>query len=843
MPNAAPAPASPPPLPPSLRFGGDGRYTLEAAERRLLADGQPLPLVGRAFDLLAALASQPGHLYTKSQLLDIVWPGLVVEEANLHVQVSQLRKLLGSETIDTVPGRGYRFAARVHAAATAPGEAPAPVAARPAAPPAATPRLIGRDADLAALIELLATSSCLTLVGGPGVGKTSLARLAAAGWQGQALWVDLAPLTDGAQVTGAVARAFGVPLPEGDTPTHLQEALANLLPPSAERLLVLDNAEHLIEACAALVGALQMLPALRLLVTSQLPLAVSGEQVQRLDPLTLAPVTQADLGDGAAALLAARIAAADHRFRVTPETLPLLQVIARQLDGLPLALVMAAARVPTLGLQGVHDALAERFALLTHGRRDATPRHRSLHQALDWSYGLLSADEQRLLRALGVLAGEFTLELAVALLAAGQPTTRWALIDGLDALADRSLLAVSAGEPPHYRLLETVRAYALERLEAAGEDEAVRRRHAQALAPWLEQARDQHPAIPARDDDMANAREAIAWASTCELETAVRIALAAFDLAAFGVWRTEAGQWLAGLAPQMHAAAGAALPARLRTLWWHNLTRIYIITADARAEATAHHTVELARELDDPDLLRSTAMGWMRSQAEPGPRLDEACALLRSLTGEGWNLTSLVRLRVAGALGMAALLRKDHDALLQCRLEEARLAAGLGDHSAAVTARSNIVYALVLGGRPAEAAACGQALLAELDAAGEGQRNGNMPWVLEGLILALLATARLDDALALLPRALAADRRFGVRVSHNDLPKFALARGDPASAARLVGHVEVTSGVLVRNDREALDAVRQQVVVALGEAAAQALIVQGRALSQDEATALVCTPH
>lgn len=839
MPTAAPAPEPQPLLPTCLHFGADGRYALEAAERRLLADGQPLPLVGRAFDLLVALASRPGHLYSKSQLLDLVWPGLVVEEANLHVQVSQLRKLLGREAVATVPGRGYRFAASVQRSAERAAATEPPASPPAAATPAAAPRLIGRDADLTALTSLLAHTLCLTLVGGPGVGKTSLARAAAAGWVGQALWVDLAPLTDGAQITRAVARAFGVPLPEGDTPAHLQDALAGLPPQPAERLLVLDNAEHLIEVCTELVGALQALPALRLLVTSQLPLAISGEQVQRLEPLALTPTTQTHLGDSAAALLATRIAAADHRFRVTAETMPLLQAIARQLDGLPLALVMAAARVPTLGLQGVHDALAERFALLTHSQRDAPQRHRSLHQALDWSYGLLGADEQRLLRALGVLAGEFTLELAVALLAADQPAARWALIDGLDTLADRSLLAVSAGDPPHYRLLETVRAYALEQLAAAGEDDAVRRRHARALAQWLEQAQTLHPQAAARDDDMANAREAIAWASTHELETAVRLALAALDITTFGVWRAEAGLWLAGLVPQMQTAAAAALPPRLRAKWWSELTRMYTISADARAEAAAHHTVELARELDDPDLLRGAAMGWVRSQSEPGPRLDEAYALLCSLTGEGWNLAPLARMRVMGALSVAALLRQDFAALLQYRLEEARLATELGNHSAAVAARSNIVYALFHASRHAEAAAQGQALLAELDAAGEGQRNGNLPWVLDGLILALLGASRLDDALALLPRALAADRRFGVRVSHNGLPRIAWLRGDAASAARLIGHVEQSGGVLMRDEREALDAVRQQVIAALGEPAAQALVAQGRPLTQDEAAALV----
>ena len=379
-----------------LRFGPGGRFELRPAEYRLLVDGQPATLGGRALDLLMALAARPSQLPTKSELLDIVWPGLVVEENNLRVQINTLRRLLGEDAIATVPGRGYRLRAALQAE---PPQAPAPSTPAPQ-------RLFGRDADLARLEGRLRDGrDCVTLVGMPGVGKSSVARLALARWPGRSAWVDLAPLTLRGQVAGAIARALGAQLGEGDHATQL----LRLLPQDEPVLLVLDNAEHLIESCAEWASRLRAAPQLRVLVTSQLPLAVSGEQVLRLEPL---PVEQAaDAQEGALALLIDRTAVADSRFQITPGTLPLLNALCRQLDGLPLALEMAAARVPLMGLQAVHDALAEPFALLSRGRRDSPARHRTLRDALAWSYGLLSAAQQRLFRVLGVFAVGFTLDL------------------------------------------------------------------------------------------------------------------------------------------------------------------------------------------------------------------------------------------------------------------------------------------------------------------------------------------------------------------------------------------------------------------------------------------------
>src|SRR6185437_15809040 len=273
------------------------------------------------------LALRPGRLITKGELLDQVWPGLVVEESNLHTQMSSLRRVLGNEVIATVPGRGYRFAAVAEATA-APAPPPATVAhVSTAALPMVGGRLFGRDDDQARLAALLEAPGCVTLVGAGGVGKTRLALAAAAAWTGRRFWVDLSPLTEGVQVAGALARALGLPLADGDIGTPLVDALAG-----GPAWVALDNAEHLVDATAAL--AKQLLagaPELRLLVTSQLPLSLAGERVLRIEPLPLEG-GEGD-GDGALALLTERITAADHRVRIGPDAVPLLREIVRQLDG------------------------------------------------------------------------------------------------------------------------------------------------------------------------------------------------------------------------------------------------------------------------------------------------------------------------------------------------------------------------------------------------------------------------------------------------------------------------------------------------------------------------------
>ncbi len=856
-------PHTEPPLPAAtLRFGPSLRFELQPSERRLLVDGQPAALGSRALDLLITLALQPGHLLTKDELLDSVWPGLVVEEANLQMQISNLRKLLGRALIATVPGRGYRFVAAGSELSVAP--TPSPAAAVPAAPLRSTAhRLIGRDQDLAQLDGLLRGGACVTLVGTAGVGKTSLARAAAARWPGRSVWVDLAALTQGRQIAGALARALDLQLTgvDADAPAQLLAALR-----TQTLLLVLDNAEHLISTCAELATLLRPLAGLQLLVTSQTPLAVAGERLLRLGPLALpqanadlrvADVRDADaraadaraanplagdLGDGALALLVERITAADHRFVLTPAALPLLHAVCVQLDGLPLALEMAAARVPLLGVQGVCDALAQRFALLTRGHRDAPARHRTLHSALAWSHSLLSAAEQRLFRALGVFAGGFTLELAVALMVdAGE--TRWDVIDGLAALADRSLLVVGQGDPLRYGLLESVRAFALAQLAGAGEHHAMQQRHAAALCALFGRHAIGNAATQAVClAEMENVRDAITWAGAHALDIAAQLTAQATLVTTFTVWRHEAGNWLLALAPLLAQAPDGAVPPQVQAAWWTERARTASMRRDASAGAAAQHAMALWRPLQQPhQLLRATVI-WVRSITSANAELAAACTALQAQVAALPDLPLLEQLSVQGALSRAAVIRGDLAAVLAGREAERALAGQLGQVDPADAAESSIVTTLNGLGRHAEAAERGRALLARLDADGRGS-NGNLPWTLVSLFSALVALGRLGEAGALLPQLFTTCRRHATSAHTPLLCRLAAAQQRFEAAALLLGyaHQRYASHALAFEPGEAADLERVLAAVsaALGVGQAQALVQQGRWLADDAAERLV----
>ena len=832
--------AKPPNRP--LRFGPGGRFDLRPAEYRLLVDGHPAALGGRALDLLLALAARPGQLLTKNELLDTVWPGLVVEENNLRVQINTLRRLLGEDAIATVPGRGYRLSVTVHAEHAepeVPAPAPVPQAAEPGGP--APQRLFGRDADLAHLLGLLQSGgACITLVGIPGVGKSSLARAAVARWRGRSAWVDLAPLTQGTQVVGAIARAIGAQVDDGGDPAaQLLRAL-----PDQTLLLVLDNAEHLTEICAQWAARLRAVPTLHLLVTSQLPLAVGGEQVQRLEPLNAVDAAgEPDLQDGAVALLVERITAADKRYRVSPQTLPLLAALCQQLDGLPLALEMAAARVPLMGLQAVHDALAERFALLSRGRRDSPARHRTLHDALDWSYRLLGAPERRLFRALGVFAGGFTLDLAVTL-TADEHVGRWDVVDGLASLVERSLVAVSGEDPPRYRLLETLRAYALEQLaspapETADERHSLLRRHAAALLSLFVR----HEADAMCLAEMENARAAFLWARQNDLATAAQLSARAAQVVVLSVWRQEVTEWMLSLEPAMRDAHAQSLPLQAQAAWWSMLAYLLNVRRSRAARPAARQAVSLWQRLDQPAELQTALVHWVRAIAEPGPELDDACNQLQQAAAQG-PLAPRVRLRVQGALAEAARVRGDHEALLACREQELQMALELGLVGLAQTAENNVCAALIALGRLAEAAERGHTLLQRIDAGGS-DNHGNLPWVLNVLVEALMRLGRLDEAHALVPRSISTGRRFGTTVAWQGILVLVAKRGRMPAAARLLGYVErlwtAQGATPDAEEQSRLQEVRAAVKAHLGLTTAAALVAEGRLLDDDAAAALAAT--
>jgi non-specific serine/threonine protein kinase len=468
-----------------------GRFVVQPRERRLLADGEPLTVGPRAFDVLLALLERAGNLVTKQELLERVWPGLVVEENNLQVQVSTLRKGLGPEAIATIPGRGYRFTARVE---------------RVSMPPAALARgrrhnlpqpltsFIGHEGDLAEYAEILERTRLLTLAAIGGCGKTrlaiELARLMLPSFPDGVWFADLAPVTDEGRVAIAVAAALGV-REEAERP--IEETIARHLE-DKHLLLVLDNCEHVIAASAELVrGWLAAAPRLRVLATSREGLAIPGERVAPVRPLA---TPGASLRDPAAIAIyesvrlfvdRARLAAPD--FALNPSNAPALAEVCRRLDGIPLALELAAARVKLLSIEQIRERLDDRFRLLT-GNSRAIGRHQTLLHTLQWSHAQLSLEEQRLLRQLSVFSGGWSLEEATAVAAAG--SDELAVLDALEHLVNKSLVLVrrNAQDEPRYHMLETVRQFAHDRLTEAGEAAPARNRHLECFLALARQGED-----------------------------------------------------------------------------------------------------------------------------------------------------------------------------------------------------------------------------------------------------------------------------------------------------------------------------------------------------------------
>ena len=493
--------------------------------RQLLRDGAPIKLGGRAFDALVALVERRDRIVSKNELMDAVWPTVVVEENNLEVQISTLRKLLGHPAILTIPGRGYRFTLPVveegasNATVRSERAADARASGRRTNLPTWLPQLIGRDEELASLLDVIERNALVTITGPGGSGKTLLAQTAAArrtGTQsGGIWWVDLAAMTEPSLVAHTVALAMGLRL-EGER--DIVQAIVSALQ-AAPSLLVLDNAEHLQQAVAKVVVRLRSAaPQLRVLVTSQEVLRLADEQVFRLEPLSLPEDDDPEhiAASGAVKLFVDRARAADRRFVLNGDNRNSVADICRRLDGIPLALELAAARVPLLGVDGLRQRLENRLQVLTSGDRSALRRHQTLRAALEWSYQLLAPAEQTVLCRLGIFAGGFTLEAAQQVAADTNQIDCWDVLEHLGALVDKSLV-IAEGDPlPRYRMLDTTRLFALERLIESGEASACRNRHRdhflEIAEDALENMRIADPrGLAALDRDRDNLLLALSW--------------------------------------------------------------------------------------------------------------------------------------------------------------------------------------------------------------------------------------------------------------------------------------------------------------------------------------------
>jgi predicted ATPase/DNA-binding CsgD family transcriptional regulator len=552
-----------------------------------------------------------------------------------------------------------------------------PTTAPPHNLPVALTSFIGRERELDGLREALAGTRLLTLTGAGGCGKTRLA-LRAAGellqrFEDGVWWVELAPLAEERLVGAAVAESLGVrPLPGV---TELQACGVYLA--SRRGLLVLDNCEHLLQACAEAVDSLlKAAPELVVLATSRAPLGVGGETDWRVPSLSL-PAPEANgsgdelTGSDAVALFVERARKTRPGFEATNANVAVVGSICTRLDGLPLAIELAAARVRMLSVEQIAEGLTDRFRLLTGGPRTATPRLQTLRASVDWSYDLLSADEQRLLRRLAVFVGGFTLE-SVERVCAGAGVSRDQVLDLLGSLVDQSLvMAEERNSAERYRLLETVRQYGLERLAEAGEKETVRDRHrdsflalAERAGPLLETGR-QREGCELLDPEASNLAAAIDHALRGEP------VLALCFCAALERWWSDRGRLAEAELAQSRCleACGNVEPAlRARVLRGRGLTATWAGRYDA-AEAHATEALALAEEVGD-----------MATAARARDQL--GAALL-------WTNPAAARTELARAVGLARVAGDDW-ALVNATQQIAHTHLMQGDHVRAAAANDEV---------------------------------------------------------------------------------------------------------------------------------------------------------
>lgn len=787
-----------------------GRFVLRPAERQLLIDGEPAPLGARAYDLLTVLLQRRDRVVSKDELLELLWPKAVVEENTLQVHVSALRKVLGPQAIATIPGRGYRFTAvldQVNSADSAPSIANASQAS--AAPivlpgnlPAQLPPLIGRDDDLQLLLAEISGHPLVTLIGAPGVGKTTLAtavaHAASRQWRDGAWKVELAPVTDPAQLPHAVAQSLGVAL---NGPGPPQSLLVGVLQ-SRSLLLLLDNCEHLVDAAAALASAIvAQAPDVRILATSQERLNVANERVIALDPLAVpgADTNPADAERfGAMRLFVERAQAADPHFALTSSNAVTVADICRHLDGLPLAIELAAARVRVLGVRGVHDRLSERFRLLTGGARTAMPRHQTLRAAIDWTHALLSDVAQTVFRRLGVFVGGFSLELAQHV-ARDEKIDEWAVLEALSALIDKSLVSVRDEVELRYALLETNSAFALEMLEQAGETAEVMRRHASALRtvfePLYEARYGEHgtlsgDAYSARlRPEIDNLRTALAWTAGDDADETQVVALSVLLVEALSTEgrSAEAVSVLSACMP--HAAAVADLA--LATTFWFSIVYVgrdrwpdqdVYITALARADQGC---VELGwlRRLHRVRMLAAVRLMRRREHEAAQALLTETIALEQPawpgwIRSDRFNVQANIQMQT-GAFEQAWATFETMDTVLPPR--------GEGSRRAQLTMNQAVCFNFQ--GRWSEAVS----LLAPLVDEMHLQRSPLSGWAHGHLILALTKLGRLSEAHARLREALPMWRADGILNLMNFIAiRLVVAEGRMVDALRLLGMEEAS---------------------------------------------------
>lgn len=628
-----------------------GPFRLVPDRRALLAGGNELSIRSRAFDLLLALIERRERIVGKAELMELVWPGRVVEEGNLTVHVAVLRKLLGNGAITTVPGRGYRFIASVeevevgtgsHLAASPPLAPLQPGETSIEVPPVALPRsltrLLGRAEDLDRVEARLTTSRLVTIVGAGGIGKTRLAIAAAdrvCRCFADGMWLaDAGSLEDPELVPTAIAAAVGIEVRHGDVLSGV------ILFLKARRgLLLLDGVEHMLGTVARAAEAiLRACPQVAILATSREPLRVEGENLHRLQPLSMPPPDQ-PIGAGELDAYAATALFVERARAILGDVAPTdveareIAGICRRLDGIPLAIELAVPTLQALPLSELRARLDRRFGPLMTGRRTALPRQQTLRTTIGWSLDLLEPAESDLLLRLSVFGGGWT--VAAATQVAGRDSGEDETCRLIAELVDKSLVHADLTQAlPRYRMLGATRYYAAQRLPPQVLAET-RAEHARWQARIYERAETEWPFMA--DDDWAeryapeieNLRAALRWALGPGGDGPLGVELASHTE---HVWTelslaAEQRHWF----DQAIAAMDAATPPDVAGRLW--LGRCgWLAVGDARALAASGKAVELFRQVGSAlDLGRAL---WRHAFQHMGcGRIDIAEPLLQEAGG------------------------------------------------------------------------------------------------------------------------------------------------------------------------------------------------------------------
>lgn len=700
------------------------------------------------------------------------------------------------------------------------------VAERPSNLPQHLPPLLGRDAEAAEVVDALQHHRVVSITGAGGVGKTAIALQIGSSMLERCedgVWlVEFAPVDAGA-VASTIAGVFGIA--GGGGASSIEAITAQLK--NKDLLIVADNCEHVTGAAAAAIDAiLKSCAGVRVLATSREPLALHGEMVYRLPVLAVPPQDAAGAQEvaafGACALFAERARAHVPAFAITDENARTVARICRRLDGIALAIELAAPRLRVLSLTQLDERLAERFRLLTGGQRHALPHHQTLRALLDWSYGLLTENERTLLRRSALFPGGWTIGAAVDV-CADETLEEWDLLDHLTSLVDKSLVVADAAEPePRYRMLESTREYALERLGESGERDAVARKQAEYFYGLALRADEAWPNVSAKEwiaplcTELDNVRSALTWAVTQQHDELLGLRMfVALEALWWDAEPVEGRRWADALrgfvqtrdpsleyARYMLAASGIALT----------------LAQETKAVAAARCALESYRALGDEGGA-AAAQRCLGSALIRLQKLDEGeaaiAAALQTFRANGNRRLLALALRTIAA---APLLRGETERAGVIYREALALSQSLQDERGVQAIAGNLAEIEALAGRYDEAIAHGREAL-------EMARSRH-DWVMACTLLInvtayLFATDRLGEARSAAREALSvageiqSDMHLAVAVQH--LGAIAAHCGDPARAAKLLGYADAAYERL-ENAREPTEANEyERAMVLLGE--------------------------